>query len=177
MGEVDQVKPSLFLVAAFSRYPAALDWARTWCESAWGRIVLESERFDFSETDYYDESMGAGQQKTFFALEKLIDPAELSSRKIASNSAELVYATDHAADVLRPLNLDPGYITESKLVLASTKNHAHRIYLSQGIYAEITLRYRGGQWQNWDWTYPDYQRQDFKAFFQECREYLRSALY
>jgi hypothetical protein len=73
----------------------------------------------------------------------------------------------------RPLNLDPGYITLAKLVLASTKDHAHRIYLSQGIYAEITLNYRAGSWQPLPWTYPDYRRSDFQEFFTNCREYLK----
>ncbi|MEM8680048.1 MAG: DUF4416 family protein, partial [Planctomycetota bacterium] len=76
----------------------------------------------------------------------------------------------------RPLNIDPGYLTLSKLVLASTKNHAHRIYLREGIFAEITLRYQARAWQPWDWTYPDYRRVDFGQFFDRCREYLKTTL-
>jgi hypothetical protein len=176
MGDVAEVRPVLFLVAAFSRYGDALDWARSWCESTWGPIALESDRFDFDETDYYDQSMGPEQQKTFFAFDRLMGPGELAERKLASNQAELAYAAEHPAEFARPLNLDPGYITEGKLLLASTKNHAHRIYLDQGIYAEITLRYRGGGWQPWEWTYPDYQRADFQAFFDRCRSHLRQRL-
>ena len=72
----------------------------------------------------------------------------------------------------RPLNLDPGYITAAKLVLASTKDHAHRIYLQDGIYAEVTLAYRHRAWQPLEWTYPDYRRADFQEFFTRCREFL-----
>lgn len=176
MGEVVSVKPVLCLVAAFSRDLEALDWARDWCVSQWGPLALESERFQFTETDYYDASMGQGQRKTFFALEPLMDPGALSERKLASNAAELEYARLNPGEFSRPLNIDPGYITESKLVMASTKNHAHRIYLQQGIYAEITLRYRGHEWQPWEWTYPDYRRADFQAFFERCRLCLRSHL-
>jgi hypothetical protein len=60
-------------------------------------------------------------------------------------------------------------------VLASTKDHAHRIYLADGIYAEVTLAFRGGAWQPLDWTYPDYRRADFQAFFTKCRDVLRAA--
>ena len=63
------------------------------------------------------------------------------------------------------MNLDPGYITPAKLVLASTKDHAHRLYLADGIYAEVTLAFRGKQWQPLEWTYPDYRRADFQEFF------------
>ena len=73
---------------------------------------------------------------------------------------------------MRPLNLDPGYITPAKLVLASTKDHAHRIYLRDGIYAEVTLSFRGRKWQPLEWTYPDYRRDDYQRFFTECREWL-----
>lgn len=72
----------------------------------------------------------------------------------------------------RPLNLDPGYLTPAKLVLASTKDHAHRIYLRDGIFAEVTLVYRKGKWQPLEWTYPDYRRDDYQQFFTRCRERL-----
>ena len=72
-----------------------------------------------------------------------------------------------------PLNLDPGYISLGKLALASTKDHAHRIYLDRGIYAEVTLHYRRvGGWQPMKWTFPDYRRPDYHAFFDRCREFL-----
>jgi hypothetical protein len=63
-------------------------------------------------------------------------------------------------------------MTPAKLVLASTKDHAHRIYLSQGIYAEVTLFYRDREWQAREWTFPDYRRADYHAFFDACRNYL-----
>ena len=68
------------------------------------------------------------------------------------------------------MNFDPGYITAAKLVLASTKDHAHRIYLQRGIYAEVTLAFRHRQWQPLDWTYPDYRREDYQQFFSQCRQ-------
>jgi hypothetical protein len=68
------------------------------------------------------------------------------------------------------LNLDPGYLTAAKLVLASTKDHAHRLYLGQGIYGEVTLSYRQGHWQHREWTYPDYRRADFQDFFLRLRD-------
>ena len=73
----------------------------------------------------------------------------------------------------RPINIDPGYITEAKLVLATTKDRDHRLYLSRGIFAEVTLSIRGGSWRDAAWTYPDYRRRDYQEFFSSCRQYYR----
>lgn len=173
MGAVSDPSTVMLLVAAFSRYDDALDWGRDKLREQFGNIQLESPRFEFSETAYYEKSMGAGLKKTFFAFEKLIDPGELPDIKRQSNDWERDYAaaTQHAEE--RPLNLDPGYIVESKLILASTKDYAHRIYLRDGIYAEITLHFQRGAWQKTPWTFPDYQRADYQAFFTACREYVK----
>jgi Domain of unknown function (DUF4416) len=160
-------------MAAFSRHEAALSWACDKAAAAWGKIAMASPAFAFEETDYYTATMGAGLKKQFFAFDQLIDPAELVDRKLQSNDWESEYAALGRHDEARPLNLDPGYFTLAKLVLASTKDHAHRLYLGRGIYAEITLHFRNRDWQASDWTYPDYRRGDFQEFFSQCREYLK----
>lgn len=173
---VSPPSPVLFLVAAFSRHDGALDWARTRMELVWGPIALESPRFDFADTNYYDASMGSGLKKTFFAWERPVDPGVLAERKLTSNAWEAEYAGLGLAGEPRPLNLDPGYIALGKLVLASTKDFAHRIYLAHGIFAEITLYYRHGQWETHPWTFPDYRRPEYHAFFNRCRDYLHRLL-
>ena len=173
MAQIEPHRPVLLILAAFSRYDKALDWARRTAEAAWGSIALESERFAHRETSYYDATMGTDLRKTFFAFERSLDPAELAVRKLASNQWETDYAALGLHPEPRPLNLDPGYLTEAKLVLATTKDRDHRLYLSQGIYAEVTLHFQRGAWQSRPWTYPDYQRADYHAFFLRCREYLR----
>jgi len=175
MGQANPASPVLLLLAAFSRHQDALAWTRTKTEATWGPIALASDAFDFRETNYYDTTMGVGLRKQFFAFERLIDPAQLVELKLQANDWEAEYAALAKHDEQRPLNLDPGYITLAKLVLASTKDHAHRIYLGHGIYAEITLKFRDGAWQASDWTYPDYRRPDFQEFFSRCREYLKTA--
>ena len=173
MGAIHDPSPVLLITAAFSRHEAAFAWGRERCVATWGPVALESDRFDFSETDYYGASMGAGLKKQFWAFEQLVDPSILPTVKCATNDWEEEIAKSEAYEDERPLNLDPGYVSLAKLVLASTKDHAHRIYLAQGIYAEITLAYRGGDWQKHPWTFPDYQRSDYQEFFDQCREYLR----
>ncbi len=170
---------TLQLVAIFSAHDAALQWARERIEGSWGTVSLASEPFDHSETKYYATEMGEGLKKQFLVIDGSYDPACLADAKLESNRWEAEFATRAQAapsganyPEARPVNIDPGYLTLTKLVLASAKDRAHRIYLRDGIYAEECLYYLKG-WQARPWTYPDYQRADFHAFFEEARNYLK----
>jgi hypothetical protein len=173
MAEANPHPPVLRFLAGFSRYPEAFDWAMERAVGAWGPVALASERFEHRETNYYDTTMGMDLKKCFFAFETLADPAELSEWKLTSNQWEIDYQQLGRHPEPRPLNLDPGYLTDAKLVLATTKDRDHRIYLSRGIFAEVTLHFHRGKWEPRPWTYPDYQRADYHEFFLRCREYLR----
>jgi hypothetical protein len=100
----------------------------------------------------------------------------LPARKHQTNAWEDEYRSSHSHPELRPLNLDPGYVTEAKLVLATTKDRDHRLYLADGIFGEVTLFFRQGAWQSRPWTYPDYQRAEYHQFLTQCREFLRVKL-
>ncbi len=173
MAAIQPHRPVLLILAAFSRYEEALEWAQRTAEEAWGEVALTSERFDHRETNYYETTMGPDLRKQFLAFESLIDPAELVLCKETSNQWEVDYQRLGWHPEPRPLNLDPGYLTEAKVVLATTKDRDHRLYLDRGIYAENTLFFHHGKWQARPWTYPDYQRADYHQFFLRCREYLR----
>jgi hypothetical protein len=175
MGNPHPPTPALLLVAASSRYEAALAWGLRRAEAEFGPLAAASDAFNFTETDYYAAEMGGDLKKQFWAFAAPIDPGQLAAIKLATNSWETEYSGLQLHSEPRPLNLDPGYLTLAKLVLASTKDHAHRIYLADGIYAEVTLAFRGGAWQPHEWTYPDYRRADFHAFFTRCRELLKGA--
>jgi hypothetical protein len=155
-----------------SRHDAAFEWTSARCVQRYGPVVLSSDPFDFTETDYYTATMGVGLKKQFFAFETLIDSGELAGIKRQTNDWEAEYALLGRHIEQRPLNLDPGYLTPAKLVLGSTKDHAHRIYLRDGIFAEVTLVYRQRSWQPLEWTYPDYRRDDYQRFFTHCRQWL-----
>ena len=176
MGEPTYHTPVLLVLAAFSRHGEALDWARAKAVATWGPIERESPQFDFAETGYYDATMGAGLKKVFYAFQQPFDPAELVEIKLMTNRWEEEYAAASNHTEPRPLNLDPGYITLGKLILASTKDYAHRIYLSRGIYAEVTLQYRHRRWEHHQYTFPDYRREDYQKFFSDCRDVLHERL-
>jgi hypothetical protein len=173
MGAPTPHAPVVRLLAVITRHEVALAWAIERATSAWGPIARRSSTFAFVETDYYQPTMGNDLGKTFLTFEQLADPADVGRWKHETNAWEVEYASlDNHAEP-RPLNLDPGYLTPAKLVLASTKDHAHRIYLGDGMYAEVTLFFKRGAWQAGDFTFPDYRRADYHAFFSEVRDFLR----
>ena len=173
MGAIHPPRPVVLITAVFSRYPEAFSWAKRQAIARWGEVAIESPRFPFGYTDYYESEMGPGLEKQFLAFRALRDPGELPARKIESNAWEEAYAAQSNHAEPRPLNLDPGYITEAKLILATTKDRDHRIYLAGGIYAEGTLFYHRGRWRERPWTYPDYLQDCYHQFFTECRNMLR----
>jgi len=105
-----------------------------------------------------------------------LEPEKLVEIKLTTNRWEEEYAAEAGKPEPRPLNLDPGYLTLGKLVLASTKDFAHRIYLSRGVYAEVTLQYRHRRWQHHEYTFPDYRRADYQEFFSECRQWYKKTM-
>ena len=166
--------PTILIAAIFSRYPEAITWGIEQIEATWGRLLMASPLFDFNETAYYERLMGAGLKKQLLAIAGEYDPASLADTKLISNKWEVEYAATRSFTEERPLNIDPGYVTSMKVVLASTKDRRHRIYLRDGIYAEECLYYDQHAWQGRPWTYPDYLRSDYHAFLLEVRKRLKS---
>lgn len=170
MAEPRLQMPVMLVVAAFSRHPEALAWAQQRLEPAFGPVATISPAFRFNQTDYYAATMGTGLCKQFLAFDQLIDPVELASIKLQTNRLEQELASTGGYSEPRPLNLDPGLLTLGKFQLATTKDQAHRIYLRDGIFAEVTLHFRAGAWEPWPWTYADYRDVSVRAFLKEVRE-------
>lgn len=174
MGLIREPVPVLPIVAVISRHSGGTEWTAEQLSGLGGAVALRSERFPFGETGFYRREMGDGLHKQFLAFERLMDQADLAAWKLLTNRLETQFRGAGSFPENRPLNLDPGYLTDAKLVLATTKDRDHRIYLHSGIYAEVTLHYEGHQWVAARWTYPDYRRPEYHQFFTCCREYYRS---
>ncbi len=142
--------------------------------SCWGEVDMISPVFPFDQTNSYQPEMGDGLLRRFVSFENLIDAQNLAACKLLSNEVEEFFAEEGK----RRINLDPGYLNEHQLVLASSKNFAHRIYLAKGIYADLTLQYRRGcGWQDLPWSYPDYRLAASKEFFSQVRREYRRQLH
>jgi len=138
----------------------------------WGPIDVEAGPFPFGFTDYYRSEMGGGLVRRFFSFERAIVPEDAAGWKVLTNALEERFRSPGGPP--RPVNLDPGYLTLAKVVLLSTKDYAHRIYLGRGIYAETTLLYERGAFSVLPWTYPDYRTDEYHAFFRAVRGRLRT---
>ena len=180
MGLTKKPPPCVRFVAAFASVESVLDLVWDRLQGVWGPIACLSLPFDFVESEYYLKTMTpprggliegeSGLKKQLAIFANPYDPALLADDKLESNRWEEAWGAEFTAcklfpaSVARPINIDPGYLSMTKLVLASTKNREHRIYLRDGIYAEVTLAFRTQAWVPLDWTYADYQRADVIEF-------------
>jgi hypothetical protein len=134
-------------------------------EAAFGRLDLVSAWMPFDYTSYYAPEMGPGLVRRVLAFRALVDQDRLAEIKLATNAVEQA----HAVGGRRRVNIDPGYLLLERFVLATGKNFSHRIYLGQGIYADLTLIYRRGDFETLPWTYPDYADRPLRRFLLAVR--------
>lgn len=131
-----------------------------------GDIDLMSDLFPFDYTNYYTKEMGGALQKKFLSFYEMIFIENLPNIKNFTNDVEQQYALEGK----RCINIDPGYVTHAQMVLATTKDYTHRIYLGKGVYADLEYVCRRKVFQTLEWTYPDYRRKFSLDFFQQVRE-------
>ena len=165
-------KPVKLIVGMLSLDKHLFDLAEKSMTDLWGPIDVCSEVMPFIYTKYYNRDMGEGLLRKFVAFEKLILPEDISAIKHQSNKLELDLQELPSAKELgvkRAVNLDPGYINSSKLVLVTTKDYSHRVYIGNDMYAEATLHYCYEKWNSWPYTYPDYGSGDYDAFLNDAR--------
>lgn len=138
-------------------------------ESLYASIDSTSPLINFDFTDYYEKQMGQDLKRQFLSFKRLISPENLSEIKLQTNKIEEELKEEERAS-RRVVNLDPGYITTSALIMATTKNYAHRIPLQQGIYAHLELLFTRKDIKSLSWTYPDYKTEGYQYFFKEVRK-------
>jgi len=166
-------KPSLakLLVSAIYREEDRFEEARVRLSGLLGPVERTSDRFDFNLTDYYEEEMGAPLFRRFLVMEERVPRDFLASAKLQAEEVEALFSSAGK----RTVNLDPGILSEENFLLATGKNFSHRIYLRDGVFADLTLIYRKGEYLPLPWTYPDYSSRGIRTFLAQVREGLRRA--
>jgi hypothetical protein len=130
-----------------------------------GDIDLMSPWIPFDYTHYYEREMGPGLVRRMVAFKPLIEQSRLSAIKLKTNALERQFSKDQK----RNINIDPGFMLRERFVLATGKNFAHRIYIGDHIYADLTLIFQKGSFQTLPWTYPDYKATDMQSFLYRVR--------
>lgn len=176
MASVRSVEPVIRFCAVISRHDELRERAIARIAAVWGPVVTQSPEIDFAAGGFYTPTMGDDLRKTLVALDGYADPAGLADWKLQTNVWETELAAEFSHSESRPLNLDPGYMSQAKLVLATTKDRDHRVYLRDGMFAEVTLTYVGKRWQHHRWSYPSYRTETVAAFADACRNRLRKHL-
>ncbi len=165
MGEIRQPPVVQLTMGLLLGQEASLDMVKARLEKEFGPVERQSEPIDFTYTDYYQDELGSQVQRLFLAFQQFVSSADLPFIKNRTNAIEM----EMAVAGKRRVNIDPGYITPSKLVLATTKDGSYRVYLDKGIYAQPMLYFEKGTFHPWTWAYPDYKDHSSIAFFTEVR--------
>ena len=168
MGQAREALPARLVIGMLSAEPGLLDAVADELVPHFGAPDYVSPLHPFNFTTYYQKELGPRVHRRFLSYPAPYAPDRLVESKLLTNQIE----QGQTVGGRRRINLDPGYITLGKLVLATTKDQAHRIYVGRGVYAEVTLAYHRGGFQPWPWTYPDYRAPDYLAIF----DYLRGLL-
>ena len=169
MGTPREPKPVKLFVALLACHEELFPSVAGGLSALFGPIDSASQTVPWSVTDYYEREMGSGLLRRFLSFAPLISPDSLAEIKLKTQGVEQNYQRAERGRTRRRVNIDPGYLDAGKVVLASTKSAAHRIYLRSGIYGEATLLYYDGSFHPFAYTYPDYVWPEAKAFFAASR--------
>jgi len=174
VGKLFQPKPAKLIISMFTSDKNLFGLYKEELIKRFGEVDIESNIQPFDFTDYYEKEFGKKLIQKLFSFSTLVRQDELAEIKIITNKLENKTIdkniTKNRTHHKRRINLDPGYITLNKYILASTKNGPSRIYLNQGIYAEITLRFINKSFVPCEYTYPNYKTDEYINFLNAVRQ-------
>jgi len=169
MGKPGVPVPALLFVGVLYREEEYFSRAKKKLYQSFGESLFESPSTSWDYSQYYRSEFGSPLFRSFVFFRDTISPEALCDIKLVTNDIE----ADLASAGKRRVNLDPGYLTPYNVVLASTKNYAHRICIGKGIYAEVTLLYSDGKYRPHIFTYRDYASDECAALFARARTFLK----
>jgi len=157
MGKAKKPETVKLVIGMLAKNPELFDNAEEFFVKKFGPVDYRSPVIPFNYTDYYNKEIGYPLKREFISFKKPVYPQKIAAIKLLSNRLEDQFSLNQK----RRINIDPGYISDAKFVLATTKDYSHRIYLNNGIYAEVTLVWRKSGFTPLEWTYPDYRSSEY----------------
>ena len=170
MGRPTSPAPVKLFVVSLHRDVSILEKSIVQFKAEWGDTDFVSEDFVFDETDYYEQEMGSGLLRRFYSFAQLIDPERIVKAKLDCNRIEEQYLQDGR----RQVNLDAGYLDTYKVILASAKFGGQKIYLREGIYADMTLTMYKGKWESLLWGFPDFKSGKYDQVLSQIRDLFKT---
>ena len=150
----ERIEPLKLFAAVLYREEPLLEQTRKLLSDVFGPEDHVSRPVPFEHTGYYREEMGEPLFRIFISYSSLVNPQYLVTAKLEAHRIEQELAVSGAR---RQVNIDPGVLDYLKVVLASFKYQAQKIYLDRGVWADLTLYYRKGGWARFEWTFPDFK--------------------
>jgi hypothetical protein len=172
MGQALPHKKVKLIIGFIFNDETVLKKAEVLISKKFGPIDFHSQIIDFLHTDYYNKEFGENLKRKFISLKYLINPENIYKVKLITNNIEHRLSSYGK----RMVNIDPGYITLSKMILLTTKDYGHRVYLQKGIYAESTLKFHKDTYQGWETTYSDYRSNSYIEVFNRIRDLYKKQL-
>ncbi len=141
-------------------------------EKRWGPIAAQTEWFDFSHTPYYRKEMGDGLKKQYLSIDPLVPIDRMPEIKLESNETEKRFTRDGN----RRANIDPGYLADAKILMITTKNLAHRVYVGRNLFVDLQLIYKKDSYYPMPWAFADMREPKVIQFFNTVRERYQEQL-
>ena len=174
MAKIYKPEKARLVIGMFASDESLFEEVTRQLERKYGKTDFQSKIVPFNCTSYYEKELGKNLRKKFISFKGKMNPENLADVKVYTNKIEDKYSKNRK----RRINIDPGYVTLAKLVLATSKNYAHRIYLGKKVYAEVTLKYKNeglgkGGFKPTPWTYPDYRTKRYRDIFNQIRAKIK----
>lgn len=164
-------RPARLLISVVYREEKDYERSLTGIASRLGDVARTSAPFPFDRTDYYEKEMGTPLFRRFVLTREAVSRDELASAKLAAEAIE----NECSVHGKRTVNIDPGLLADENFILATGKNYSHRVYLRDGVFADLTLVYERGEYRPLPWTYPDFASPEIRAFLTGLRNEIRES--
>ncbi|MCF0216423.1 MAG: DUF4416 family protein [Fibrobacteraceae bacterium] len=172
MGAIRTPSKVKIIIGILADSNQSVELVRESLQKKFGEEDFNLAPFPFTFTNYYKDEIGDTPVRAFFSYETLVERETIVDIKLWTNDLEQEIAKKNGTPGLRPINLDPGYMTLGQFFLATTKDQRQRVYLGRGIFVEPTLYFQDGHFHAFDWTYRDYQSETYIHYLEQVRARL-----
>jgi len=157
--------PARLVISSIFKDERILDAVLPLVSESVGELCPAGPLLAFDRTDYYHAEMGKPLFRRFFTAQTMVSRDALPKIKIRMEDIEREFSREGR----RSVNLDPGLLSLENFILATGKNFSHRVYLGEGVFADLTLIFQKGEYRPLPWTYPDYASPEIRHILKELR--------